>query len=83
MLCLEEYCYFLDYMQIAYFLTTNRPTHFPAYFNQNIDDLSAFDDVTARDMTVLSVVQLSKMYAHLCIPGVLSYQERHGFTGKG
>ena len=82
MLCSEGYCYFLDYMQIAYFPSTNRPTQFPAHFNLKIDDLSDFDDVIARDMTGLSVAQLRKMYVRLCIPGILSYQQRHRFTGE-
>ena len=74
MLCSEGYCYFLDYIRIAYFPSTNRPTQFAAHFNSKIDDLSHFDNVTARDMTGLSVAQLRNMYVHLCIPDVLSYQ---------
>ena len=82
MLCSEEYCYYLDYIQIVYFPTTNRLTQFPTHFNSKIDDLSDIGDVTARDMTGLSVAQLRKLYVHLRIPDVLRYQRRYTFTGK-
>lgn len=82
MLCSEGYCYFLDYMRIAYFPNTNRPTQFPAHFNSNIDDLSDIGDVTARDMTGLSLGQLRRLYIHLRIPDVMRYQRRHTFTGE-
>ena len=69
-------------MRISYFPTTDRPNQFPAHFKSKIDDLSDFDHVTARDMTRLSVAQLHKLYVHLRIPGVLSYQEIHRFTSE-
>ena len=37
----EGYCYFLDYVRIAYYPSSNRDHHFPDIRNSNIDDLEA------------------------------------------
>ena len=75
----EGYCYFLDYMKIAYFPSTNHLTVFPEKRNSSINNLS---DNEACLMTGLSVHQLRKLFEHLRIPAQMSYQDRYLFTGE-
>ena len=79
MLLSEGYCYFLDYMKIAYFPDSNRYVTFPEIKNCYIDDLS---DNVAREMTGLSRSQLRTLFIHLRIPDMLSYEFRYRFTGE-
>ena len=79
MLLSEGYCYFLDYMKIAYFPESNCYVTFPPIKNRYIDDLS---DNVAREMTGLSLSQLHTLFIHLRIPDMLSYELRYRFTGE-
>ena len=51
----EGYCYFLDYVHIAFYPSSNRDHQFLDIKNRNIDDL---EDNDARDITGLSIAQL-------------------------
>ena len=79
LLCSEGYCYYLDYMKIAFYPSTNRPNRFTEHFNTNINDLT---DVIAREMTGLSLEQLRRLYVQLRIPDILHYQRRYTFGGE-
>ena len=79
LLCSEGYCYYLDFMKIAYYPETNRPNNFPDKFNQCINDLTEID---ARDMTGLSKQQLHRLHRQLRIPEDLRYERRYVFKGE-
>ena len=82
LLCSEGYCYYLDFMQVAYYPTSNCPNQFSPHINSKISDLSDIGTNTIRDMTGLSVAQLQKLYLHLRIPDVMHFPYRHTFTGE-
>ena len=80
LMCSEGYCYFLDYMRIAYYPEANRYYSFTPQRNRKINDLS---DREARDMTGLSLAQLRKMFLHFRIPEHFIYEPRRlRFTGE-
>ena len=76
LLIFEGYCYFLDFMIIAYFPETNRGVVFPPKKNQYIDDLS---NDAARDMTRLLLAQLSILFNQLRIPTNMCYGRKYSF----
>ena len=78
LLCLEGYCYYLDFLRILYYPESNCPNHFPEHFNSSIEDLS---DVDARDMTGLSKTQLRRLYRQLRITEEIRYERRYIFGG--
>ena len=79
LLCSEGYCYYLDFMTIAYFPMGNRLNVYPLIKNSKIDELSAEDSYT---LTGLSTIQLTRLCAHLRLPECFRYGQRHRFTGE-
>ena len=79
LLCSEGYCYYLDFLRIAYYPETNCPNEFPEHFKSSIEDLS---DVDARGMTGLSKEQLRRLYRQLRIPEQIRYERRDIFGGE-
>ena len=67
----EGYCYYLEYLSVAYYPTSNRITRsnegdrFPPFQNTSIDSLG---ENQCRQMTGLSVAQLLLLHKHLRIP---------------
>ena len=81
----EGYCYFLEYMTIAYYPSSNNYRtwvnlcRFPSLGRRTINDLSPGE---CRDMTGLSTNQLLKLYRHLRFPASLSWRRRYTFTSE-
>ena len=81
----EGYCYFLDFLTIAYYPVTNqivrqiRGHRFPDITRNKIKLL---ENSEARGLTGLSTSQLQRLFNHLCIPDCLTSQGRYSFTGE-
>ena len=60
----EGYCFYLDYLHIAYYPSSNRQHQFPPIMNNHIND---FPDNDAKDITGLSVAQLRRLCQQLQI----------------
>ena len=82
----EGYCFYLDYIQIAYYPASNRITRslqgdrFPPSQRTVIDELGEND---CRHMTGLSVNQLMLLHKHLRIPDIIrDERSRRRFKGE-
>ena len=83
----EAYCYFLDFLQIAYYPSSNRFTSFtgnigPRFYPiscSTIDDLGINE---ARDMTGFTKQQLYLLLRHLRMPTEMSYPRKYRFSGE-
>ena len=79
LLCSEGYCYYLDFVNIAYFPAGNRLNVYPPIKNSSVEELSPEDSYI---MTGLSSIQLARLCAHLRLPEFFCYERRHRFTGE-
>ena len=82
----EVYCFYLDYLQIAYYPSSNRITRsldgerFPLLRRTVIRGLGENE---SRDMTGLSVSQLILLHQHLRVPAFIrDEQSRRVFNGE-
>ena len=75
----EGYCFYLDFLHIAYYPHTNRQHQHPPVVNQSIDELS---DGDARDLTGLSTAQLKRLAKQLRLPTIFCWHRRHQFLGE-
>ena len=78
----EAYCYFLDFIEIAYYPETNRMNsgnRYPPIKFTTINEMSMHE---CREMTGFSKPQLRKLLIHLRIPQVLSYPNYYTFSGE-
>ena len=81
----EGYCYFLDFLEIAYYPITNRFTNanrgprFRPVVNSIINEWSVSD---ARELTGFTIPQLLKLLQHLRIPVTMRYSGYYRFRGE-
>ena len=81
----EGYCYYLDFLTIAYYPVTNRITRqvrghrFPDITRNTILLLGNNE---ARELTGLSTMQLQRLFDHLRIPDRLTSEGGYSFTDK-
>ena len=75
----EGYCYFLDFLHIAYYPASNQHHQFPPIRYTLIDVLT---DHNARELTGLSSNQLKRLSRQLCLPRHFRWRVRYRFTGE-
>ena len=81
----EGYCYFLDFLKIAYYPVTNRFTggnsgpRFPTTSRQKIRDMGHNE---AIQLTGFSTNQLIRLFKQLRIPNLILEPGRYQFTGE-
>ena len=81
----EGYCYFLDFLRIAYYPVTNRFTRsnngprFPIISRTRISMLGHSE---AMQLTGFSFHQLQLLFKHLRIPEILRERDRYKFRGE-
>ena len=81
----EGYCYFLDFLEIAYYPITNRFTNanngpqFRPVVNSIINEWSVSE---ARELTGFTIPQLLKLLTHLRIPDTMRYTGYYRFRGE-
>ena len=81
----EGYCYFLDFLRIAYYPITNRVTgriNGPRFHEISRHFISSLGNNEAREITGLYVNQLQRLYYQSRIPDSISYRNRYRFTGE-
>ena len=70
----EGYCYFLDFLHIAYYPASNRHHQFPPIKYTLIDELT---DHNARELTGLSINQLKRLSIQLRLPSHFRWRVRY------
>ena len=81
----EGYCYFLDFLYIAYYPIKNCVTgrvNGPRFPKVSRQLLSSLGNNEARKMTGIFVNQLQRLYGHTRIPDYITYQNRYHFLEK-
>ena len=81
----EDYCYFLDFLQIVYYPITNHITsrvngpRFPKISRQLISSLG---HIEAREITSLYINKLQHLYNQSHIPDYIIYRNKNQFSGE-
>ena len=79
LLCSEGYCYYLDFVSIAYYIPTNRSNVFPPIIKTRIED---FTEEDALVVTGFSISQLKRLLIHFRIPEEFCYRRKYVFTDE-
>ena len=81
----EGYCYFLDFLRIAYYPITNRfncSNSGPRFATVSRVRISMLGHNEALELTGFSMNQLELLFKHLRIPDKVSEPNRHQFGGE-
>ena len=81
----EGYCYYLDFLRIAYYPVTNRfntANSGPRFATVSRMKISMLGHNEASELTGFSMYQLELLYKHLRIPDTISDPNRYQFGGE-
>ena len=81
----EGYCYFLDFLYIAYYSITNCVTgriNGPNFSETNRQFIFSSGNNEAREITGVFVSQVQRLYYQSHIPDSISYRNRYQLTGE-
>ena len=81
----EGYCYFLDFLRIAYYPVTNRfnsSNSGPRFATVTRLKISMLGHNKAKELTGFSMNQLELLYKHLRFPDKISEPNRYRFGGE-